>query len=213
MPDTKSVLVLALLAIGPILLVTLTSFVKLSVVLALVRNGLGTQDVPSGMVVTSMALVLTLFIMAPTIQQVIDAAAPGDTMATRQWPSDEQGWLAAADRAEPAVKAFLARHVHAHDRASFVELASKLRGAPVADDDLAVLAPAFVTSELAEAFAIGFLLLLPFLVIDLVVGVSLQSLGLAQTSPQAVALPLKLLLFVAIDGWRLLAEGLLRGYA
>jgi type III secretion protein R len=208
----RDAIVVALFALGPVLLVTLTSFAKVSVVLALVRNGLGAQDTPSGLVITGVALVLTLFIMAPTITQVLDATAPGTTLADRQWPDGQDQWLAAADRAEVPVKAFLAKHAHAHDRDTFVELASKLRGAPVADDDLAVLAPAFVTSELAEAFAIGFLLLLPFLVIDLVVGISLQSLGLAQTSPQAVALPLKLLLFVAVDGWRLLVEGLVLGY-
>jgi type III secretion protein R len=219
------VLVVALFAIGPVLLVMLTSFVKMSVVLALVRNGMGTPEVPSGLVVTGLALVLTLFVMAPVVEQVVDAVAPkaaatapaepgqGNGLADRQWPEGSAGWLAAADRAATPVRTFLARHAHARDRASFAALAGKLRGGPAAaDDDLAVLAPAFVTSELAEAFAIGFLLLLPFLVIDLVVGLSLASLGLTSTPPGAVSLPLKLLLFVSIDGWRLLVEGLILGY-
>jgi type III secretion protein R len=221
--SATDVLVVALFAIGPVLLVMLTSFVKVSVVLAILRNGLGTPDTPSSLVVTGLALVLTLFIMAPTIEQVLDAAAPPAATATapggaqgladRQWPQGAQGWLSAADRAAVPVKAFLAKHAHARDRASFAELAGKLRGGPPAkDDDFAVLAPAFVTSELAEAFAIGFLLLLPFLVIDLVVGISLGSLGLQSTSPTAVSLPLKLLLFVAVDGWRLVIEGLVLGY-
>jgi type III secretion protein R len=215
---TGDVLVVALFALGPVLLVMLTSFVKLSVVLALFRSGLGTPDVPSGLVVTGLALVLTLFVMAPVIDEVVDAVAPAPAADTpleaRAWPEGPTGWLAAADRAAAPVKAFLARHAHGDDRASFTGLASRMRGgAAVAEDDLAVLAPAFVTSELAEAFAIGFLLLLPFLVIDLVVGLSLTALGLTATPPSVVALPLKLLLFVAVDGWRLLVEGLVLGYA
>ncbi len=219
MPDSAGdLVVVALFAIGPVLLVMLTSFVKLSVVLAMVRNAMGTPDVPSGLVVTGLALILTLFVMSPVIEQVVDAVAPKPaadaTLDQRAWPDGKAGWLAATDRAAEPVRAFLAKHAHTDDRATFQGLASKLRGgAAVADDDLAVLAPAFVTSELAEAFAIGFLVLLPFLVIDLVVGMSLASLGLNATSPQVVALPLKLLLFVAVDGWRLLVEGLVLGYS
>ena len=219
MADTAGdVAIIALFAVGPVLLVMLTSFVKLSVVLALFRSGLGTPDVPSGLVVSGFALVLTLFVMAPVIDGVVDAVAPAPApdagLEARDWPEGPTGWLAAADRAADPVKAFLTRHAHGDDRATFAGLASRLRGgAPVADDDLAVLAPAFVTSELAEAFAIGFLLLLPFLVIDLVVGLSLAALGLTATPPATVALPLKLLLFVAVDGWRLLVEGLVLGYA
>ena len=261
MSDTAGdVAVVALFAIGPLLLVMLTSFVKLSVVLSLVRNALGTPQVPPGLVVTGLSLVLTLFVMAPVIEQVVDAVAPpspsptptlspspsptlsptptptppppppptptptptpspapsGDpaAWADRAWPSSTAQWLGAAARAEAPVVAFLSRHAHARDRATFATLASRLRGgAPVADDRLVVLAPAFITSELKEAFAIGLLLLLPFLVIDLVVGMSLAALGLAQTSPSVVALPVKLLLFVAVDGWRLLVEGLVLGYA
>jgi len=231
MGDTaREVAVVALFAIGPVLLVMLTSFVKLSVVLAVLRNGIGAPDVPSGLVVTGLALVLTLFIMAPVVDDVVDAIAPGRAPPAqpaptappapgrewidRDWPEGTVAWLSAADRAAAPVRTFLAKHAHGRDRATFVGLASRLRGGkPVAEDDLAVLAPAFVTSELAEAFAIGFLLLLPFLVIDLVVGMSLAALGLNATSPQVVALPLKLLLFVAVDGWRLLVDGLVLGYA
>jgi type III secretion protein R len=203
-----------------VLLVMLTSFVKLSVVLSLVRNALGTPQVPPGLVVTGLALVLTLFVMAPVIEQVADAVAPPaeetepPNPVQRAWPGTTTEWLGAAGRAEAPVIAFLAKHAHAKDRATFQSLASRLRGgAAVADDRLVVLAPAFITSELKEAFAIGLLLLLPFLVIDLVVGMSLASLGLQQTSPAVVALPVKLLLFVAVDGWRLLVEGLVLGYA
>jgi flagellar biosynthesis protein FliP len=178
--------------------------------------------VPSTIVVTGLSILLTLIVMAPVARDAwaaVEAAPPvaavagaPKSLADQVVPDDARPALAAAELAAGPVRGFLARHAHASDRAAFASVASKLGGRPVADDDLLVLAPAFVTSELQEAFAIGFLLLLPFLVLDLVVGLSLQSLGLQNVPPAAVALPLKLLLFVAIDGWRLLAEGLLRGY-
>jgi flagellar biosynthesis protein FliP len=117
----------------------------------------------------------------------------------------------AASRAMVPLRGFLARHASARDRETFTGLATRM-GRTVQGDEVWVLAPAFVTSELREAFAIAVLIFVPFLVIDLVVGLGLAALGLSSTSPQAIALPLKLLLFVSIDGWRLLIDGLLRGY-
>ena len=110
------------------------------------------------------------------------------------------------------MRAFLIKHSAQRDRDTFLELAGKL-GHQVRGEELWVVAPAFVTTELREAFAIAVLVFLPFVVIDLVVGLGLAALGLQTTNPQIVALPLKLLLFVAVDGWRLLIDGLLRGYA
>jgi type III secretion protein R len=128
-------------------------------------------------------------------------------------PPSVRAWLPALERAAVPLKAFLARHAHADDRRTFQDLGARMRKHPVADDGLLVLAPAFATSELTEAFAIGFLLLLPFLILDIVIGLVLAALGLTTVSATQVALPLKLLLFVVIDGWRLLAEGLILGYA
>jgi type III secretion protein R len=219
----STAITVALVALGPVLLVMITSFVKTSVVLALTRNAIGAPEVPPTLVVTGLAILLTLVVMAPVARDawaaveaappVVAPAGPPRTLAEQLVPPEAQPALEAAARAAGPVRAFLVRHAHPADRVAFASIASRLAGKPVADDDLLVLAPAFVTSELQEAFAIGFLLLLPFLVLDLVVGLSLTSLGLNQVPPAAVALPLKLLLFVAIDGWRLLAEGLLRGYA
>ena len=115
-------------------------------------------------------------------------------------------------RALGPLRKFLTRHADARDRQTFVDVAKRMNRAPVGDE-LWVLAPAFLTTELREAFAIAVLIFIPFLVIDLVVGLGLAALGLQTTNPQTVALPLKLLLFVAVDGWRLLLESLLRGYA
>ncbi|HEU4612538.1 MAG TPA: flagellar type III secretion system pore protein FliP, partial [Kofleriaceae bacterium] len=145
-----------------------------------------------------------------------DAAAPaGPSFAEALRtvvPAPYQPQLAAAERAVEPLRAFLARHTRDEDRETFASLARKL-GNVSSGDELWVLAPAFITTELREAFVIAILIFIPFLVIDLVVGLSLASLGLQATSPQTVALPLKLVLFVAVDGWRLLIDALLRGYA
>ncbi len=242
---------IAFAAIIPLVVLMLTSFVKVSVVLALLRNAIGATDAPSGLVVMGISLVLTAFVMAPTAIDVVNAAAadpgtpaptgqpgtptdtppvpptgaqPAPTAPTAGRPVDlEQTVREVAgpdhakdiDRAMRAlepVRAFLTKHASQHDRDTFVETSTKM-GRATKGDELWVLAPAFLSTELREAFAIAVLLFVPFLVIDLVVGLGLAALGLTTTSPQTVALPLKLLLFVAVDGWRLLLESLLRGYA
>jgi len=220
----NSAAVWALVAIAPLVVLTLTSFVKLSVVLSLVRNAIGAPDAPSGLVVTGVALVLTFFVMAPVAVDMVHAAVtlpatpagpPADgsvDQAVRQLvPAEYQPQLDAAERAIVPLKAFLAKHAGQADKDTFVGLAKKL-GKDVKGDELWVLAPAFVATELREAFAIAVLIFIPFLVIDLVVALGLASLGLQATSPQTVSLPFKLLLFVAVDGWRLLLDSLLRGY-
>jgi type III secretion protein R len=220
----NSAAIWALVAIVPLVVLTLTSFVKLSIVLSLVRNAIGAPDAPSGLVVTGVALVLTFFVMAPVAVDMVHAAvtvpaapaapaADGSVdQAVRQLvPAEYQPQVDAAERAIVPLKAFLAKHAGQADKDTFVGLAKKL-GKDVKGDELWVLAPAFVASELREAFAIAVLIFIPFLVIDLVVALGLASLGLQATSPQAVALPFKLLLFVAVDGWRLLLDALVRGY-
>jgi type III secretion protein R len=218
----------ALIALVPLVVLMLTSFVKISVVLSLVRNAIGAPEAPSSLVVTGMSLVLTIFVMAPVAIDMIHAGAsdapgivqpapPRDDVATAIRdivPADRQKDVDAAERAIVPLRDFLAKHTGDRDRSTFVDLANKTkRATPATGNELWVLAPAFLTTELKSAFAIAVLLFIPFLVIDLVVGLALGALGLQSTSPQTVALPLKLLLFVAVDGWRLLVEGLLRGYA
>ncbi len=214
----------ALVAILPLVILMLTSFVKLSVVLSLVRNAIGAPDAPSSLVVTGLALVLTVFVMAPVAIDMIHAAtaeAPAIASPSRDElvgavrtivPADRQKDVDTAERALVPLQQFLTKHAGTRDKETFVALAAKTGHAPTGSE-VWVLAPAFLTTELREAFAIAILLFVPFLVIDLVVGLALAALGLQSTSPQSVALPLKLLLFVAVDGWRLLVEGLLRGYA
>jgi type III secretion protein R len=201
-------LLLGSLAILPALLVTLTSFLKMAVVLSLARSALGAPQVPPSSAVTGLALLLTLVAMAPV------GEASWEALRREPPPRDAEGALAAAGRAAAPLRAFLARHARPDDRLAFLDLARRARrGGPApGDDDLAVLAPAFVVSELRRAFTMGFLLYLPFLVVDLLVANVLLALGLTQLSPTSIALPFKLLLFVAVDGWRLLARGLVLGY-
>ena len=214
----------ALATIVPLVVLVMTSFVKLSVVLSLVRNAIGAPDAPSGLVVTGLALVLTLFVMAPVAIDMARAAnAPPSAPAAPPDPNTLDGAVRAlapaqyhadldtVERAVGPLRAWLGKHAGARDRATFVELAGKT-GRTVSGDELWVLAPAFVTTELRAAFAIAIAIFVPFLVIDLVVALGLAALGLQATRPETVALPLKLMLFVAVDGWRLLVDALLRGY-
>jgi type III secretion protein R len=201
---------LALLALVPAALVMLTSFLKISVVLSIARSALGAPQVPPTTAVTGLALVLTFLVMAPVAEE---AAA-----RVREAPPERgvAGSLDALDRAAGPLRVFLARHARPDDRAAFLDVAARLRGpaAPApSGDDLAVLAPAFVVSELRRAFTMGFLVFVPFLVVDLVVSNVLLALGLTQLSPTSVSLPFKLLLFVAVDGWKLLARALALSYA
>lgn len=235
-------LLLGFAALLPVALLSLTSFVKISVVLSLLRNALGTTDAPSALVVMGIALVLSGVAMAPVVEKMVAAAASaasasagatgpgakatapatGTTPAAGEAPAAVPDWrsfvpaerqreVAAAIAALGPLREFLGRHAEARDRGAFTELARSM-GRSVDGSELSVVAPAFVTSELARAFAMAILLLIPFLVIDLVVGLSLAALGATSMSPQTIALPLKLLLFVAVDGWRLLVEALLRSY-
>ncbi len=199
---------LGLLALVPLALVTLTSFLKMTVVLSLARSALGAPQVPPTTAITGLALLLSLSVMAPVAEEAWRAARAGPP------PRGAEEVIAAAARAAGPLKGFLARFARPEDRRLFLDLGRRLRpdGGEVADADLAVLAPAFMVSELRRAFAAGFLVFLPFLAVDLAVANVLLALGLTQLSPTAVSLPFKLLLFVAVDGWALLARGLVAGY-
>ena len=216
----SNAVLITLAAAVPLVVLMLTSFVKVSVVLALLRNAIGAPDAPSGLVVMGVSLVLTVFVMMPVAIDMARAAngtaAPAagelDKAVRELVPPPYHPQLDAAERALEPLRAWLGKHASARDRESFTGIAQR-SGRTVSGDELWVLAPAFLASELREAFAIAVLLFVPFLVLDLVVGLGLAALGLQSTSPQVVALPLKLLLFVSVDGWRLLLESLLRGYA
>jgi type III secretion protein R len=200
---------LGAMAIAPMALVTLTSFLKVVVVLSVLRSALGVPQVPPNAAVTGLALLVTMLVMQPVASACLTRwqASPA--------PRGPEETLASAARAAEPLRAFLARFADPSDRRAFALLAARARGGPphpVDEDGFGVLAPAFAVSELRRAFTIGFLVFLPFLVVDLAVASVLLSLGLTQLSPTSVAVPFKLLLLVAVDGFGLVTRGLAAGY-
>ena len=200
----------ALLTVVPLLLVLATSFVKFAVVLSILKRAFGGSAIPPSSVTAALALMFALFVSAPVGERVWGAAAPGIKRG------DAAALGEAAAKASEPVRAFLTQHTPAAQRAAFLELQRQLRPqaerADVSERDLVVLVPAFATTELKAAFQVGFLLFLPFLLIELVCAVVLLSLDLETLRPETVSLPFKLLLFVAVDGWHLLFRGLVLSY-
>ena len=196
-----------------------TAFVKISTVLQIVRSAIGTQSVPSSTVVMALATALTLIAMAPVGQKILDRVAPlaaASAPAGKAAPRDTASLVSqGVDAVREPMREFLKANASEKERTRFLEVARASGGRggrAVEPEDLTVLVPAFVVTELTEAFAIGFLIYLPFLVIDLVIANVLLALGMQMLSPTQVSLPFKLLLFAAIDGWGLLAQALVRGY-
>ena len=201
-------LLLAGMSVLPFLLVMFTSFTKMSVVLSLTRSALGTQQAPPTVVLTGLAALLSLVVMGPVGEAVL-ARLRAESLSGAPGPE----MLRALSRAAEPLRAFLIEHGSPDLRAEFVALSRELGGGlEVSETDLRVVAPAFVLSELKQAFQIGFLVFLPFLVVDMVVANVLLALGMQSLSPSQVSLPFKVLLFVAVDGWSLLARSLVQGY-
>lgn len=199
-------LVMGLLTILPALVLMMTSFTRIIVVLAILRQALGLQQSPPNQVLIGLSLFLSLFIMAPTLERVNDAAiAP---YAAGQMNAEQ-----AIEVAGDQFHAFMIRQTRERDLEMFSDIADAPQFASPQDVPFSILLPAFVTSELKTAFQIGFMLFLPFLVIDLVVSSVLMSLGMMMMSPMLVSLPFKLLLFVLVDGWALLMGSLASSFA
>ena len=283
------VIFLGSLALAPFVLVMLTSFVKMSVVLSILRNALGTQNVPPNQVITGLAFVLTFFVMTPVVKQMYKDA--GSISGSKDMISEAsvKSVFDAVGRGKEPLRRFLIKHAHNEDRLLFVELARRMdessqaphpqpsvapavsspstpaitpissttstvtpaapttvtstaptsgsrtvqlpsgqtpnvvasqtappisisQDSPLSKDDFQVIIPAFVTSQLKEAFQIGFLIFLPFIIIDMVVANILLAMGMSMLSPSVVSLPFKLLLFVLVDGWFLIVRGLVLSY-
>ena len=195
---------LTLLSIVPFVLVMCTSFVRIIVILSLVRSAIGAAALPPNTVLTGLALALTFVIMAPTVKQIShDALEPYSRGAIRQ--------TVFLDRAVRPVRAFMLRQTRASDIALFERVGR--RGAEAPDQtSLPVLIPAFVVGELRDGFAVGFALYLPFVAIDLAVASILMGLGMFMLSPPVISLPAKLLLFVLVDGWALVCGGVVSSF-
>ena len=194
-------LLMGLLTILPSLILMMTSFTRILVVLSILRQALGLQQSPPNQVLIGLSLFLSLFVMAPTLEAVNASAIAPYSAGTI---NAEQ----AITNAGTAFHGFMIRQTREHDLAMFAGMAKVPKFARADDVPFSILLPAFVTSELKTAFQIGFMLFLPFLVIDLVVASVLMSLGMMMMSPTIISLPFKLLLFVLVDGWALLMGSL-----
>lgn len=194
------------LSVAPSILIMTTSFIRIVVVLSLLRTAIGTQQAPPNAVIVSLALFLTAFVMQPTWQSAWEAGV-------KPVMDQEMTLEEAFPRMAEPVKGFMLAHTREADLALFIKMA-KLEEAPAKAEDtpLRVVIPAFMISELRRAFEIGFMLFVPFLVIDLVVSSVLMSMGMMMLPPITVSLPFKLIFFVLVDGWRLVAGSLVQSF-
>jgi flagellar biosynthesis protein FliP len=196
---------LTILALAPSLLVVMTSFVRIILVLSILRHALGMQQTPPNVVLVSLALFLTLFSMMPVIEQVNEVA----------WQPYSQGTLETQRALELGVgplKEFMLRQTREEDLALMFELAGKPMPGTVEEVTLPTLMPAFMLSELATAFQIGFVIFVPFLLVDIIVSSLLMSLGMLMMPPMMISLPIKVLMFVLIDGWNLVVRSLVASF-
>jgi flagellar biosynthetic protein FliP len=202
----KVVLVLTFISLIPGLLVAVTSFTRIIIVLSMLRQALGMQETPPNMVLTGLALFLTLFTMLPVATQVNEAAL-------EPYLNDRISIQEAARSAARPLREFMVRHTREQDLTLMVEIAGAPAPATLADIHFAHLVPAFMLSELRTAFQIGFVIFLPFLLVDLVVSSVLMSMGMLMVPPIVISLPIKILMFVLVDGWSLVVRSLVSGFA
>jgi len=208
------------LALVPFVGMMVTSFVKIAVVLSITRQAIGMQQAPPTTVITGMAIILTVYVMQPVglqiynrVDKLIAIQRGGDVLAKE----NVDIIVDALKLSKEPIKAFLVKNSTEKDRQMFYRTAYRMRAAEdrasLAADDLIILTPAFIISELSKAFQIGFIIFIPFLVIDMVVSNILMALGMQMLSPTTISLPFKILLFVLVDGWYLITKGLVLGYA
>ncbi|TRZ66755.1 MAG: flagellar biosynthetic protein FliP [Rhodocyclaceae bacterium] len=201
----QTLLLLTSLTFLPALLLMMTSFTRIIIVLSLLRHALGTQTSPPNQVLVGLALFLTFFIMAPVADRIYtDAYLP--------LADSKIGFVDALDRGAVPLRGFMLKQTREPDLALFTRIAKQPRPASAEQVPMRVLIPAFVTSELKTAFQIGFIVFIPFLIIDMVVASVLMSMGMMMMSPVIVALPFKIMLFVLVDGWNLLIGSLVQSF-
>jgi flagellar biosynthetic protein FliP len=201
----KLVIIFTGLAILPSLLMMMTSFTRIVIVLAFVRRALTTQTIPPTIAIIGLALFLTLYVMAPTFAKV-------NTNSIQPYLADEIDFQAAGGRASGCIKEFMLRQCREADLALFVQMAKIEPPTSLMDVDMHIVIPAFIISEFRTAFEIGCLLVIPFLLIDMVIASVLLSAGMMLLPPVMISLPFKLILFILVDGWGLLAKSLSLGF-
>lgn len=203
--SVKLILLLTVLSIAPGILILMTSFTRIIIVLSFVRTSLATQQMPPNQVLIGLALFLTFFIMAPTFTEVYnDALQP---LFEEEMTLDE-----AYENASLPIKEFMADHTRQKDLALFLNYTNSEAPESIQEISLVTLVPAFAISELKTAFQMGFMIFIPFLIIDMAVASVLMSMGMMMLPPVMISLPFKILLFVLVDGWYLITYSLLQGY-
>jgi type III secretion protein R len=209
------IIVVGMLSLAPFALIMLTSFVKISVVLSILRNAMGTQQAPPNQVITGISLILTIFIMAPVVEKMYQEA--GVKILFEEMKAENV--IEIIVKGKEPMREFLKRFASVENRTMFRDLAVRMaeknnveNPESITFEDFRVLVPAFVTTELSKAFITGFYIFIPFLVIDMIVSNILQAMGMFMLSPTTISLPFKLLLFVMTDGWTRLLKALVMGY-
>lgn len=209
---SSALLTVIFLGLAPFVAVMATSFTKIVVVLSLLRNALGIQQVPPNLVLNGMALVLTMYVMYPVGTQMLERVGGLENVG-----ENTESMLGAVDASKEPLRAFLIKHSNANEREFFLSTLHRMvepdQRADISANDFVIIIPAFTLSELTKAFQIGFLIFLPFIIIDLVIANILMAMGMMMMSPTIVSLPFKLLLFVMLDGWTKLLHGLVASYA
>ncbi|MFO1445920.1 flagellar type III secretion system pore protein FliP [Bacillus sp. Bva_UNVM-123] len=203
--SVKLMLMLTVLSLAPSILIMLTCFTRIVIVLSFVRTALATQQMPPNQVLIGLALFLSFFIMAPTFQQV-------NKEALTPLFNEEINLEQAYEKASIPFKEFMSSHTRQKDLALFLDYSKAERPKSVEDIPLTALVPAFAISEIKTAFQIGFMIFIPFLVIDMVVASVLMSMGMMMLPPVMISLPFKILLFVLVDGWYLVVKSLLQSF-
>lgn len=201
----KLLLLLSVLALVPAFLMMLTSFTRIVVVLSFLRQGMGTQQTPPNQILVGLALFLTIFIMKPVIAEI-------NTNAVEPFLNNQINQQQAAEIAAEPLKEFMSKQTREKDLALFINIAKMDKPQNIDEVPLSVLVPAFIISELKTAFLIGFLIFVPFLVIDMVVASTLMSMGMFMLPPIMISLPFKVLLFVMVDGWYLVVKSLVESF-
>ncbi|MEI7474021.1 MAG: flagellar type III secretion system pore protein FliP [bacterium] len=203
-PAIQLLITMAIFSLLPFVFVCMTSFLRFTIVFSILKTALGTQQVPPGMVIIGLSLILTFYTMGPTFQQMYDAGNK-PYVQTGSLP------LAIKEGSEP-LKRFMLRQTSEKDVAFFIKLMRKTPPKDITEISIFEVAPAYIISELKTSFEIGFLIFIPFVVIDLVVANILLALGMMMLSPTIISLPFKLLIFVAIDGWGLIVTNLVQSF-
>lgn len=201
----------AILGLAPFVLMVITSFLKLVVVMGLIRNALGVQQIPSNTIINSIAIMLSMYVMTPVAQDTFDILKNQNIKY-----SEASGLVEAFNKGKIPMQNFLMKHSGPVERNFFIKSAKALwpegRAEGLHEESFLVLVPAFTITELTSAFKIGFILYLPFIVIDLIVSNILLALGMMMVSPMTISLPFKLLLFVLVNGWSRLIHGIILTY-